>query len=60
MELKGLWKNFESVSSRCSEIEGQKMAKLEKKVQIHFPNPSGWLLCALRTDFFHFGCKLVV
>ncbi|XP_031481763.1 DNA repair protein RAD50 [Nymphaea colorata] len=31
VELKGLWKSFESVSSRCSEIEGQKMAKLEKK-----------------------------
>ncbi|CAN6447622.1 unnamed protein product [Victoria cruziana] len=34
VELKGLWKNFESVSSRCSEIEGQKMAKLEKKSDI--------------------------
>eukprot|EP01018_Ginkgo_biloba_P035575 Gb_12673 [translate_table: standard] len=34
MEIKSLWKSFESVSKRCSELEGQKMVKQQKKEEI--------------------------
>lgn len=34
MEIKRLWKSFESASKRCSELEGQKLAKRQKKVEI--------------------------
>ncbi|KAH9318277.1 hypothetical protein KI387_020046, partial [Taxus chinensis] len=34
MEVKSLWKTFESVSKRCSEFEGQKLAKQQKKEEI--------------------------
>lgn len=32
MKIKSLWKSFESASKRCSELEGQKLAKRQKKV----------------------------
>ncbi|GLJ49200.1 hypothetical protein SUGI_1038410 [Cryptomeria japonica] len=36
MEIKSIWKAFESVSKQCSEFEGQKLAKQQKKEEITY------------------------
>lgn len=39
MELKFLWERYVAVNARCSEIEGQRQAKIESKVcsgNVHF------------------------
>ncbi|KAL4192604.1 hypothetical protein AMTRI_Chr06g195080 [Amborella trichopoda] len=34
LKLNALWKSFETATARCSEIEGQKLAKVQKKEDI--------------------------